>query len=406
MLRKYSFPRSKMRLTHNHVFLMGWAYYLGGPVIVAYLGLLNSIESAEAWLKYIDTEGTWKWALPLYVAAMPFFFVLGDRLSSLFKPAKPRAAHVRLANWVMWPLYALLLLVLVVAASDMIFSGYVGGYDPAIMGPIATLQMLILFQYLLFKSTGNRVAARLNLVLLIVCSVILLSMGGRLYVATSLAAIMFYKWNWEAKAASARRRALMWALLLVVVFAMLGMLRMGVFNPFFLVLYIFLEPLFTSISAFSVMQGEEWLLFDVPKDFFYAFLNIVPTWLWQDKAAFILESTAEKFAILSPFGAKSIVASTVQNFGFVGGLVFMSFVGYVMGRSRINSTSPISKAFYCYLTGLLLFIFFRDPFQIQVKLVLTGFLLVWLYRGISAMVTPARNSSGSGLTHLDELSNG
>jgi hypothetical protein len=83
VLRKYSFPGSKMRLTHNHVFLMGWAYYLGGPVIVAYLGLLNSIESAEAWLKYIDTEGTWKWALPLYVAAMPFFFVLGDRLSSL-----------------------------------------------------------------------------------------------------------------------------------------------------------------------------------------------------------------------------------------------------------------------------------------------------------------------------------
>jgi hypothetical protein len=103
--------------------------------------------------------------------------------------------------------------------------------------------------------------------------------GRTSYVATSLAAIMFYKWNWEAKAASARRRALMWALLLVVVFAMLGMLRMGVFNPFFLVLYLFLEPLFTSISAFSVMQGEEWLLFDVPKDFFYAFLNIVPTWL-------------------------------------------------------------------------------------------------------------------------------
>lgn len=391
-----------MRLTHNHVFLLGWAYYLGGPVIVAYLGLLNSVESAEAWLRYIDTEGAWKWALPIYVFLMPAFFLLGDRLSRLAQPARPRVVRIQLANWVMWPLYALLLLVVAVSARDMIFSGYVRGYDPAIMGPIATLQMLVLFQYLLFKSTGNLAAARLNLILLVVCSIVLLSMGGRLYVATSLAAIMFFKWNWEARAASARTRTLMWALFIAVIFSVLGMLRMGVFTPLFIILYLFLEPLFTSISAFSIMQGEEWLWFGIPRDFLSAFLNIVPTWLWQDKADFISELAAERLAISSPFGAQSIVASTVENFGFIGGLIFVAFVGYLMGRRRMNSVDPISKALYCYLTGLLLFIFFRDPFQIQVKLALTGFLLVWLYRGISYVTPPKRRDTGTGVARLDE----
>jgi len=55
----------KLRLTHVHVFLIGWVYYLGGPVMVAYLGLLSSIESAEAWLRYVDTEGYLGGARPL-----------------------------------------------------------------------------------------------------------------------------------------------------------------------------------------------------------------------------------------------------------------------------------------------------------------------------------------------------
>lgn len=374
----------KPRLTHVHVFLIGWVYYLAGPVVVAYLGVLNAVESAEAWLKYVDMEGNLRWALPLYVLLMPLAFLLGDRLSTMLKPAKQRMNDVRMANWILWPVYALLLVILMFLARDMMFLGYVGGYDPTIMGPIATLELLILFQYLLVKSSGERVAARLNLILLIVCSVVLLSMGGRISVATTVAAILFYRWNWEARSSSARRRALMWIFFVAVVFAVLGMLRMGVFSPFFILLYMFLESLFTSISAFSVMRGDWGWWVDSPKEFIVAFLNIIPSWLWLDKANFI-ESELEEFTVFSPFGAKSIVASTIQNFGFVGGLAFVAGVGFVMGRSRINATSPIAITFYCYLVGLLLFFFFRDPFQIQVKLVVTGVLLMWLYRGISAL---------------------
>jgi hypothetical protein len=380
---------SARTLTHVHVFLLGWAYYLGGPVVVAQLGLLNSIQSAGAWVYYIGITGAGHWPLLLYVLLMPFAYVAGDRLSRQFKGARPAASYVRLANWVTWPAYAGLLVAFTLAASELLFSGYSEGYDLYLMGPIATLQMLILFQYLMYRSSGGAIAAKLNMMLLVATSIILLGMGGRLYVVTSLAAIYFYYWNWGAKSAAARRKSLFTIFWVMIALAVIGMWRMGETNYIQLGFYVFAEPLFTSISAFSFMQNWEGALFEAPKDFFHAFLNIVPSWLWHDKAEYFASLVTESYSVLSPFGALSIVVSTVGNFGFVGGLIFVLLVGFVMGRSRINAVSPIAKALYCYLTGLLLFIFFRDPFQVQIKLVLTGYVLAAFYQGISALSKPS-----------------
>jgi hypothetical protein len=380
---------SARKLTHLHVFLLGWAYYLGGPVIVAHLGLLNSIQSAGAWVYYIGITGTGHWPLFLYVLLMPLAYVAGDRLSRKFKGARPGASYVRLANWLTWPAYAGLLVAFTIAARELLFSGYSEEYDLYLMGPLATLQMLILFQYLMYRSSGASIAAKLNMILLVATSIILLGMGGRLYVVTSLAAIYFYYWNWGSKSAAARRKSLFAIFWIIIALALVGMWRMGDINFIQLGIYLFVEPLFTSISAFSFMQNWEGALFAAPKDFFQAFLNIVPSWLWQDKAEYFSTLVSEGYGVLSPFGALSIVASTVGNFGFIGGLIFVLLVGFVMGRSRINAVTPISRALYCYLTGLVLFIFFRDPFQIQVKLVLTGYLLAAFYQAISALSKPS-----------------
>jgi hypothetical protein len=380
---------SARRLTHLHVFMLGWAYYLGGPVIVAQLGLLNSIQSAGAWVYYIGITGTGHWPLIFYVLLMPLAYIAGDKLSRRFKGARPGTSYVRLANWITWPAYAGLLIAFTLAARELLFSGYEEEYDLYLMGPLATLQMLILFQYLMYRSSGVTVAARLNLILLVATSIILLGMGGRLYVVTSLAAIYFYYWNWGSKSAAARRKSLFKIFWIMIAFAVIGMWRMGETNYLQLGFYLFAEPLFTSISAFSFMQNWEGALFAAPKDFFQAFLNIVPSWLWQDKAEYFSSLVTEGYGVLSPFGALSIVASTVGNFGFIGGLAFVLLVGFIMGRSQINAVTPISRALYCYLTGLVLFIFFRDPFQVQVKLVLTGYLLAAFYLVISALSKPS-----------------
>lgn len=382
-----------MRLTHVHIFLIGWAYYLGVPVIFAYAGILDSVGFADPWLRFVDTEGSWKWALPLYTVLMPIAFYWGDKLSYLTRRIKPQITRIRLANKVLLPIYALLLLLFIVAAREMLFSGYVEGYDASlIMGPISTLQMVILFQYILCKASGNKSAARLNMLLLFLSSAVLLGMGGRLYVMTSLVAMYVYFLNWGAKNNRARRRSLLWVFVVPIPFALIGMWRFGTldFNVWSFFMNLFTEPFLTSISAFTFMQSGNWLFLDLREDFFFAFLNIVPSAIWVDKLDFFSSIGTEDF--VSPFGAMSLVTSSVMNFGFVGGLIFIAFVGFVMGRSQRNATSPITKALYCYLVSLILFVFFRDPFYIQIKLVLTGLLLAWLYRRVSDLSILSRTT--------------
>ncbi len=374
-----------MKFTHLHIFLIGWIYYLIIPLILAYFSSPNPDES-ELWLKYVDTNGPWWWALPFYVMLMPIAFLAGDRVSRLSKVVRPRAVRIRVTNQLLLPLNFLLLIIFAVPARSMLFSGYLEGYDSAIMGPIATLEMVVLFQYILCKSSGMLTMARLNLILLFLCSLVLLGMGGRLYVASSIAAIIFYSWKFCPIKKPSLVGTLFFISVAVVSLGAIGMVRMGFFSPGLVVLYVFTESLLTSISAFSAMAGGEWALFEIPSNFIYSFINVVPSWVWEGKAEFLSSLIVERLDIASPFGAKSAVASAVENFGFIGGLVFTGLVGFVMGRSQLRSRSPLGIALYCYLTGLLLFVFFRDPFSIQVKLVLTGFLLVWIYNSVSLLM--------------------
>jgi hypothetical protein len=233
------------------------------------------------------------------------------------------------------------------------------------------------------KSAGVRFYARCFGLMLAANSVVLLSTGGRLYTVSAIVAAFFYYWNWGAKDDAARRRSAVFMLTVPIVMAALGSWRLGELDLGPLGFYLFAEPVFTSISGVTLVQGGSWSWLDLPRDFGSAFLNIVPSVFWPGKADLMVSLLDSDLRLQSPLGAMSIIASSIGNFGYVGGLTFFVGVGYVMGRARRNATSPVTRALYCYLSCLLPFLFFRDPFQIQIKLVITGFALVWLHRVLS-----------------------
>jgi uncharacterized membrane protein len=113
----------------------------------------------------------------------------------------------------------------------------------------------------------------------------------------------------------------------------------------------------------------------------------LPAALWPGKVDAVASLSTAGLDFESPFGAISIITSSVGNFGYVGGLAFVGVVGMVFGWAERNATSPVMRALYCFLVSLLLFLFFRDPFQVQVKLVTTGFLLVALHWATTISVT-------------------
>ena len=364
---------------HLPLFLVGWIYYLVVPLVAGFSGALDAMDAAEPVARYFSGQQRGMIALISYVALMPLAFIAGDRLSRILRTPRPRPGIARRSHWLLLCAYAVLLAAFTLAARDVLFAGYIDGVDSSLTGPIATMAMVILFHYLSRQADECKSEARATGLLLVAACVVLLGMGGRLYMVTALVAIYFHWWHWLSRDRAARIRSLVLVFAAPLALALIGMWRIGSIDFTTLGFYLFAEAFFSSISALSLMLGNTWSWIDAPRDFFSAFLNIVPTVIWSDKGDFLV-SLSDSLDFESPFGAMSILTSTIGKFGFFGGLAFIAAVGYLLGRARLAARYPTARALYCYLAAMLPFEFFRDPMQIQVKLVFTGFLLFWLYR--------------------------
>jgi hypothetical protein len=367
----FKYNDKKFKLTHRIIFGIGWFYYLMIPIFAIYFGLF---EDVKVWSNYISDD--FNYPLVSYGILVIIAYTLGSSCAKINWKTSLYIKYSKLISWIFIPAYYFLFLYFTFAARQFIFTGYQNGVDASLVGPIATLEMALLFHYLFCKIFNNSRPAILTGILLLLTSIILLSMGGRIYVLSALTSIVFYAWNWGNVN---RRRLIIIMILALCIVVGLGMWRVGDFNTEVISFYIFAESLFTSISAFTLFQGGGWNWFDYPSNFIISFLNIIPVLLWPDKS-FILDSWSTVYPdIEAPFGALNIVASSVSNFGYLGGLFFIGLVGFIMELIQKISKYPLIRALYCYLVGLLPFIFFRDPYTVQVKLVLMAFVLTFFY---------------------------
>jgi len=376
-----------IKLNHTILFYLGWFYYTALPIVFAYSTCCEDIDSLRVWFEYISTQVNYY--MIGYVIAIPLFFKIGDFLSQfgfkyLPRTKLPRTRSLKLANWIVLPIYCLFLVFYFFFTPEVFFTGYTGGIDAAAAGPISTLEMLYLFHYLVCIPDKNRAASHLTGFFLLITSIILIGMGGRLYVLSTIISIAFYHWNWVPMKAIIRRRLFISIMLLPILLVAVGMWRVGDSNFTTVGFYLFAEPLFASISSFTLLQHSNWQWLSYPNDFIVSILNIVPSILWPDKSLVLSTLTKVNPTIEAPFGAVGIIASSVDTFGLFGGLCFISIVGFVMGHVRKSASVPLMKAMYSVLAGLLPFMFFRDPYLVQVKVVFTVFLLVLLYRMLSS----------------------
>lgn len=374
------------RLSHLHLFSIGWVYYLLIPVLAGRLGLFENWDSFSLMRRFCSPHDPWWPALTLYVALMPVAFFVGSLAAGHVPATRPLKTPLHGSSQLLVPLYALALLLTGYAARGNLFAGYSEDLDLTAVGPVSTLEMCLLFQYLAARAVKSPASRALGLLLLI-CSVLLIGMGGRLYVLSALVAIYIDWWKFRAASAHVRRRSLFAVIAAPLVFGVVGMLRLGVFDPAELGFYIFAEPMFTSISAFTLMDSHAWALLDAPRDFYSAFINLIPAAIWPGKTEYVITLMDTSLNFEAPFGALSIVTSTIGNFGYLGGPLFVVFVGFVMERVRRSTGSASGRVLYCYLCSLLPFMFFRDPFPVQIKVALLGFALVWVNRAIGLMLS-------------------
>lgn len=370
--------------------LLGWLFYIAFPMAAGLAGWLDDVPHAAPYADYFTADSPWWPALLLYSGLIPLAFAAGSKVSRTL--ALPIVPHVRVdkISWAMLPLYCGLMTAFALSAREFLFQGYLGGVDSSVVGPLATMEMLLLFQFIVCKSAGLRMLTVGFGAMLGVCSILLLGMGGRLYVLTALVAVYFYWWNWVAKSARARLGSLGVSLLLVIAMVAVGMYRVGGADRDEFAFYVLAEPMYTGISGLSLVLNGSWSLIDTPKDLFSGFINLVPAAVWPGKSEYFVSLLDTSLDLESPFGGLSIIASTVGNFGLLGGLAFIGFVGAVLGWSSKNHGSALGRALYCVLVAMLPFMFFRDPFQVQIKVVLTAFALVGIHLLISPRVRRRR----------------
>ncbi len=375
----------RSRLSHLHLFAIGWVYYLLIPILAGRLGLFESSDSFSLMRRFASPQDRWWPALMLYAVLLPLAFLVGNALAGRIPNLRGLRTPIAGPSQILVPVYALALLLTGYAARGNFFAGYSADLDIAAVGPISTLQMCLVFQYLAARVEGSRSTRWLG-ILLLLSSVLLLGMGGRLYVLSALVAIYVDWWKFRASGPRARLRSLVAVIVTPLAFGVVGMLRLGVFDLADLSFYIFAEPLFTSISAFTLMDGNGWALLDTPRDFFSAFINLIPAAVWPGKTDYVISLLDTSLNFEAPFGAVSIVTSTIGNFGYLGGPLFLGFVGFVMGRTRRGTGTAAGRALYCYLCSLLPFMLFRDPFPVQIKVALLGFVLIWVNRVVGVVL--------------------
>lgn len=387
------------RIHINPVFglLAGMCFYVLLPcTVIVYSGeALASVTVYENYMTSSNATYVMAFALVLLAALRVGMSLAAPKRR---KPAgrmqtRPAGGYVELgrsnggntAGWMMFGSYALLLL-LAFQIRDFLF----GGYDEAALasdavwsarGAMSSSYSLIYLSIcaIVLRHRGSPPARMRNAMVLIFlsASVILLSLGARLYVAMALLSLLAT--HSLLRDGMPAMRLGLYLLGGAISFGSIGVLRSASLTDLAgVVLNIALEPLLTSISLFTLLSDNPLILIGKPYMFLADFKAILPSFLFPGKADLFDRLNDYGYAFEAPVGGYHFFFSSLINFGVFGSLVLAVPCGYALGRLSgqrpfgCRSTALTS----IFMTGALAFTIFRDPFFISV--VKNLFVMAWL----------------------------
>lgn len=359
-------------IDHVVVFSAGFVLYFGFPLVLGASQFRIENTALLVWYTFflqnlrpaVFAQFT-AFALALYIA-FAGAAVLGER-------GTPAPRRVSLSPDALVPLWAP---VVAVGAGYLwkvhasLFSGYAAyGEFFATAGTLSAIT-LVLVAFALLHAAYSPVGARvtftgklLRAVAALFC-LALLSLGGRLYVATTVIVILVFISCFRLPIPT--RRALLIVGGAMVGAGVVGLLRLGSgVSPLDVAANLASEPLFTSFSIIHFVGHYPMAVLHAPVFLAGDFLNLVPSALFPTKTAYLPDLTRSGYVIYAPVGALHMALSFLVNFGVVGSIVVMAIVGFTLSRLR-SVWTPLTATIYSLLSGSLAFTFFRDPFSVSI----------------------------------------
>lgn len=361
----YNFFIKKRNIFDIELVLFGAAIYVCLPLLVFSIGSHEIVPGANTWEPeffqfYQNGASNTLFFLFIYIAS----YIIGRVSTPLFslktlnKPISFPALTI-LAIGILFSLTAL-----TYEARDSIGKGYSIEYNPSIMGPIATLNLLILLITLnirQFKINNN--ILKIYYFSLAISSLVLLSLGGRLYVLTALIALTLQTINASNTSTLTRLKHFFYFMAFIIILITVGLWRADSENSLNVALGIALaEPFLTSISMATFFNCGEHHAFKTPLNYFSSIINFVPSFLLSEKQHLIVQLSETGGCTYRPFGATHISYSVLDNFGYIGSIFYFMAFGYLL--KIISHTSKSGWWLQYYLIAILPFIFFRESFAI------------------------------------------
>lgn len=349
-----------MKLYHNYLFLFGFIYYLICPILVGYGKYLDDFPGMHLFYDcFPDSSRIRDYYYLIFLLFI--FFYLGSFSALLFRKSSNKAINYATSSrgGNIWMLFTIIIINQYVIYSNRqyLFSGYTTGYQVDFLGKIATMNCLYLFLFLYLKRlNANNLQKIASATLLIENSIVLIGSGSRMFVLIPVVSFLVYQLDTKRIAI---RRLFVISSIFIVFFLVVGVVRQGsTITGIEPLVYIGVaEPVFTWIGAGSFMVSNPSIhLIDFPSNFIGTFINFIPTFLFPNKADYIVEVP---YLYENPLGASSILVNMYGNFGLLATPVMFFIGGFLLTTIRYKRTLFFQIFYYC-CCGVIPFVLFRD----------------------------------------------
>lgn len=377
---RYCFGPEGISFDPALTFSLGFIVYWIFPLALGVSGAFASQTGMDIWyglLRRADSRTLVAFATVSLAAYLSFIAGFVRR-----RPAEPvqYAAPIEFAPGLLTPLFGALIIAAVglgIMLRDRFFHGYrttlvIG--NGGVHGSFVAVS-IALFALAMLRLSGRALRRPIDLARYIrrdgffltyfVVAGLALSLGGRLYMISSLLMLAAYRSAFEHPIRY--RTFLIGGILSALFTGVMGVVRLGgAVNPDTVLFNLAAEPMFTSFSLVNFLADGHFGLIRAPIFLASDFANLIPTVVFPAKEKLLLNPSDAGFQVFAPLGALNSFFSFMINFGAVGTVVALYALGAGLRHLRARSGSAVARTSYSMLTGWLAFTFFRDPFAVSV----------------------------------------
>ena len=392
----------------NHVLLfsLGFFVYWVLPIAIGLMRLFQDAPAMSLWYQLFDAIAEPTLALYLLVCLLCYFFfgAGSEACRFLFADRASEYREIKFDRQVLsLPLVAGLIFsgIFAFLLRDQLFKGYTVDTvlsDADTRGVFTGSSVFLLSVAMVYtikteEMRQQELPESLSFLRLIfnpflvsyfIVALLVVSLGGRLYLLSAILALLVYRTVYFQP--FRLRTALGLTALIVGLSVLAGLGRQGLeVNLGTLVLNLFIEPLFNSFSLLHFLAHGSLELLKFPIFLISNLVNLVPTVLFPGKAAYMVNFEDYGYVAFSPIGALNSFFSFMVNFGVIGTMLAFFFFSLWLQRLKTQRQTVLSKTIYVMVCGWLATSFFRDTFSISlVKVILQFSILGPVFLVVSA----------------------